>query len=176
MLTALKQKFSGPAAALALGSMAALGTPTAHADDQQYVTPASNASYENVNVPVMDMREGTPHGVSMTAGAATSNQRMVVVYFGDNDEFFETLKDGLRPLMANPNIPLRGIILSDPLEIEYSNGIPLNGREQLIIYANGMLTNIIDNPDINDAEHISNKIHYSHDQMKEVIQLSSLER
>ena len=111
-----------------------------HAQDE----PVASITQEIV-VPLDDAR-GIGEDAVQAGASALSNDSQVIVYFGDNYEAYKSIVSAAQDIIAEDKIPLKGIILADPLEPEFVNGYQISTDQEIEIYADGQKTSTIMNP------------------------------
>ncbi|KPM17707.1 hypothetical protein [Citromicrobium sp. WPS32] len=127
----------------AAAGVALIATPVAsgQAQDARVQTVAA----DQVRLPMRDARGVQLRGVQMAA-AMDSRDAQIVVFYGDSPAALEAAKQGAREAIA-AGLPVRGMMVADPLEPQIVGGSQISGRNQIEFYANGTSTAIIDNVD-----------------------------
>ena len=99
----------------------------------------------SVSVPIRDARGTQEDGVQMAAAAISDNSQ-VIVFFGDDYEAWDTTVRAANGVLEQGKVPLRGIILADPLRPVFKNGFKISGEQEIELYADGQLTGTIELP------------------------------
>ena len=92
------------------------------------------------------------------AAAIASKDAQVIVYFGNDYEAYKSILRAAQDILAEDEIPLRGIILADPLEPEFVNGYQISTDQEIEFYANGHRTATILNPDADTKNDIKEQL------------------
>lgn len=121
-------------------------TPLTAANSQR-VQDVSVTNIEQINLPMRDARGIQIRGVQMAA-AMDSEGGQIMVFFGDDPRAFEAAKQGARMAIAD-GVPLRGMMVADPVTPETAGESQISGSDQVTFYADGILTGTIDNADRN---------------------------
>ena len=106
---------------------------------------SSALANNEIEVPLRDSR-GIGEDAIQAGAAALSIESIVIVFFGNDAKAYIAVVSAARDIIAEGEIPLRGLILADPLETVYSNGYLISGRQEVEIYVDGQLTNTIELP------------------------------
>jgi len=153
----LRDKFWKPAAAMGLAATmamtpaAAQQTGNAQADPNfpPLIGEEQSQSYEDVEVPIRDVREARERIVTMAA-ARSSGDAQVVVYFGDEQDVLNKVYSDLQKVVGEGELPFRGLVLADPREeIFIEKDLELvQADQELWIYTDGIPSTRILNPDV----------------------------
>jgi hypothetical protein len=144
-LPSLRDAMARATAGVTAAALAAtlIASPAAVNDAQAQTAPAATAT-QQVKVPTQDARGANPEAVR-TAAAVASKNAQVVVFFGDNETAFQSLREGVRSAISQ-GLPVKGIIVGSPIILEKTvSGKPHN-LNQVVFYADGTRTGHIDNP------------------------------
>lgn len=155
-LTKLKDNFAGKAlGAVGLATAAfAMPSGTVQAQDAQ-IQQVAAVDIDGVRLPMRDVRGLQPRGIQMSAAMASAGAQ-VLVFYGDDPAAFEAAKRGAKMAIA-AGVPLRGMMVADPLEPEVVGGTQISGRNQIEFYAGGGRTNTIDSPE-RQPERVANMV------------------
>ena len=165
MFTKLKNSFASRA--IAAGMVVAATISPAFANEAgkeaaeppvaaENVQPAASVTQE-IAVPIRDARGAQEDGIQMAAAIA-SKDAQVIVYFGNDYEAYKSIVRAAQDILAEDEIPLRGIILADPLEPEFVNGYQISTDQEIEFYANGHRTATILNPDADTKNDIKEQL------------------
>jgi hypothetical protein len=117
-------------------------------------SPATPVSITNevskVKVPMSDARGIQERGVQLSAAALSKNGQIMIFYgnvSGDPDVHaaFQAMTEAAREVIAAGKIPLKGVIVTDPMEMSKRDGTPFD-RTVIQFYANGFPTAVILDP------------------------------
>ena len=127
----------------AAAGVALIATPVAsgQAQDARMQTVAA----DQIQIPIRDARGAELRAVQMSA-AMGSRGSQIVVFYGDSDAAYQAAQQGARQAMA-AGIPVRGMMLADPLKPQVVGGSQISGSNQIEFYADGTITGTIDNVD-----------------------------
>jgi hypothetical protein len=121
---------------------------------------SSLAPAREVEVPVFDATEMSANAADVTAAAA-SGGTLIVAYFGNNREALALIWDATRDALAQGK-PVKMMVMAAPFEDKIVNGYEIRSAEQVRIYADGITTTVIEDPDASIGKDVSRALDHGY--------------
>lgn len=162
-----KSRLGATLAAAATAGLVAAPT-LAQSQDQMpaQMTQTATTNITDVRVPMRDARGVDVGALRLGVAGMSANMNQIVVYYGEDSQVFESIREGARGVIAEGELPLRGIVIASPKEEQRSGQYLISSQHQLEVWSDGQITSTIDNPDTQTGAQLSEILAEDMDQVR----------